>query len=159
MKARDLAGQRYGKWTVVEQVERTGDHARWLCRCECGAEREVDSHSLTAGKSRGCMRCGRIRHGHAARNTKTREYNTWRGMWRRVRASKVAAPRLRQSEVKAYRGIWVDPRWERFENFFADMGWRPLGMTLDRVDGRKNYGPDNCKWATPTEQNRHLNRS
>jgi hypothetical protein len=49
-------------------------------------------------------------------------------------------------------GISVAPRWERFENFLADMGERPEGTTLDRKENTLGYGPDNCRWASPAEQ-------
>ena len=49
-----------------------------------------------------------------------------------------------------------DPAWERFEQFLADMGDRPEGTSIDRVDGREGYFPWNCRWATPKEQQSHL---
>jgi len=52
------------------------------------------------------------------------------------------------------KGIRVCARWEKFENFLADMGARPTGKTLDRIDSAADYSPGNCRWATPQEQSR-----
>lgn len=52
-----------------------------------------------------------------------------------------------------YESTKVAPRWKHFVNFLADMGVRPKGKTLDRKNGSLDYTPDNCRWATPTEQN------
>jgi phage shock protein PspC (stress-responsive transcriptional regulator) len=57
------------------------------------------------------------------------------------------------------RGIGVDPRWLDFETFLADMGPRPGGYTLERLDNEKGYSPDNCEWATRRDQNRNKRRS
>ena len=82
--------------------------------------------------------------------SRTREYATWENMKQRCN-------NVNHKSYKDYggRGIKYCKRWEKFENFYKDMGRKPEGMTLDRIDNEKGYKPSNCKWSTYSEQNRN----
>jgi len=86
-------------------------------------------------------------HGHARRSGHSREYEAWREMLKRCRS--------RKYPYHGGRGITVCTRWQAFENFFADMGACPAGLTLDRIDGNGHYEPGNCRWATWSQQSRN----
>lgn len=77
-------------------------------------------------------------------------YLTWQNM--KNRCSK---PEHRDYPDYGGRGIRVCKRWQRFENFYADMGNRPKDRTLDRIDNDGNYAPNNCQWSSPKEQARN----
>lgn len=149
-------GQKFGRWQVIDNTLRHNKHFSALCRCECGVEGVVRIEKLRTGKSLscGCFRAENLTtHGHTANSIRidSHEYWIWNSMLRRCSNPKDAG-------YKNYggRGIKVDERWLKFENFFADMGARPtLSHSLDRIKNEEGYGPDNCKWATRTEQNRN----
>lgn len=82
--------------------------------------------------------------------SRTSTYAVWRSMLARC-----MNPKAKDYPRYGGRGITVCERWRTFENFLADMGERPAGLTLEREDGSRGYEPRNCKWATPTEQARN----
>jgi len=88
-------------------------------------------------------------HGHATTRT-TPTYNSWAQISQRCENKNNAA-----FNNYGGRGITVCARWRVFENFLADMGERPLGCSLDRVNNDGNYEPVNCRWATRLEQARN----
>jgi len=85
---------------------------------------------------------------HGMHGTPT--YIAWRDMKQRV-----SNPNRRQWRDYGGRGIDMDPRWVKFKSFLVDMGPRPDGLTLERGDNARGYWPDNCRWATRSEQNRN----
>jgi hypothetical protein len=144
----DLAGKTFGHWHVLDRSNRT-DYVRWRCRCRCGRVLHVRAAHLMGGRSSNCG-CARkpstLRHGHAQAK-KSRTYITWKSMRQRCLNAKSTS-----YERYGAVGITICDRWSLFENFLADMGDRPVGHSLDRVNPYGNYEPGNCRWATPHQQ-------
>ena len=118
-----------------------GMRARW---------RAQGAKTKPSAEAREKMSQDRMVHGHSKRSGDTTTYRIWRNM----------LSRCQNANVPAYsnyggRGISVCSEWETFENFLADMGERPEGLTLDRIDNDGNYEPGNCRWASTSEQGRN----
>jgi hypothetical protein len=158
----DRTGQQYGQLTVRAPAgrDKRGDML-WHCDCACGTPIIVKGGNLTSGNTKSCG-CRRIaaamtlgavnrKHGHAAgHHHQSREYSTWIGMLQRCHYPKAVG-----YPYCGGRGITVCARWQGehgFENFLADMGPRPEGKTLARIENDGSYEPSNCQWSTPKEQ-------
>jgi hypothetical protein len=156
----DLTGMRFERLTVEsaaqDHVGKNGARAAyWNCRCDCGKAKAVMGHHLKRGliRSCGCYSAEivslRSRTHEATRHGKTTgTYRSWCAM-------KTRCTNANQPGAKDYvlRGISVCDRWmDSFENFLADMGERPPGCSIDRINNDGNYEPGNCRWATTKEQ-------
>lgn len=159
----------FGRWTVIEDLGWKPSGRRLLCRCECGTEKAVLSLNLKRGMSLscGCLRVTRTAatkttHGDCRSRSRSPEYAAYRDML--ARCTYANRPAFKDYGA---RGIEVCARWRHGENgvggymcFLADMGRKPSpDLSLDRRDNDGNYEPDNCRWATRTEQNNNTRRN
>ena len=143
-----MIGQKFGRWTVVEEDGRRYRAIMYKCICDCGTEQRISGTSLRSGrtKSCGCIKKERMtKHGLSRSSI----YKIWNGMM--MRCSNYNNPKYR---YYGKRGIEVCEEWHDFTNFYKDMGDRPSKKyQLDRIDNSKGYSKENCHWATSKENN------
>lgn len=166
-KFKDLTGKRFGKFVVKSLLGKDGSgKITYLCVCDCGVEFTRVQQGVK--KSKACFQCSSKLRGHSRQKYKHLKnwkpaYESWRGMKSRCLSEK-------DNHYKYYGalGIKVCEEWldseNGFMNFYNDLGERPAGKTLDRIDVHGDYCKDNCRWADLTTQayntNRgHLNKS
>lgn len=151
----NLIGQKFNMLTPIKYMGKNKwGQSMWLCKCDCGKEKIVQGNRLKNGGTRSCgclyKKCN-IKHGRS----RSKAYSIWQNMIQRCQN-----PNFKIYKYYGGEGITVCNQWDinkggSFENFYADVGEIPKGLTLDRIDNNGNYSPDNWQLVTRKEQGKN----
>lgn len=150
---KDISGLRFGRLLVTSNFTRErhsgGTLILWECICDCGNKITTATKMLVSGdkKSCGCLQSERGEWTKTHGKSKTPEYRTWRAMLQRCHNETASG-----YEYYGGKGVTVCERWLDFECFLEDMGSRPPGTSIDRIDCEGDYCLDNCRLATAVQQ-------
>lgn len=153
INAEDCIGKKYGRLTILTIFRGNKNRKFAQCICECGKYCTADLYSIVSRHTQSCG-CYRresshdVNFKHGKRNTLL--YKMWSMM-----VDRCHNPRNQSYERYGGRGITVCDRWRKFINFYEDMGEKPGGMQLDRIDNNKGYFKENCRWTTSQQNNRN----
>lgn len=164
-ESNEMIGRKFGRLICIERVDdyiqKSGKrYRRYLCECDCGARKVILGASLRAGRTNSCgclcVENHPKKHGFGlSGKLRSGTYTSWAQMRSRCNNPKVP-------EYKNYggRGIKVCDRWDDFRNFLLDMGERPAGYSIDRIDVNGDYCKINCRWISHKAQqnNKRTNR-
>ena len=159
MAQKSYVGLRSGKLVAIEKLQRNTktNYLMYRCKCDCGRICDVRTSSLKSGSTKSCgcskgefITKANLKHGCAVRGSRSGEYISWAKAKQRC-----SVPGSKDFHYYGGRGIKMCLRWSGengFANFLSDMGPRPDGYSIERIDHNGDYEPSNCKWIPTQEQ-------
>lgn len=146
-KSKDFTGDRYGKLVAKEVHRKTKRGTMWVFQCDCGQLHYNLISQVRSGRTRSCgCIVAKRKHGHGSKFNIIPEYRAWSAM-----KGRCDNPNNIKYYLVGAKGIRYQESWKEYVNFINDMGFKPKGTVLKRLDTRGDYTKENCRWLTPRE--------